>query len=47
MLKSFFSDEEYFKKLYIIGLPLIIQQVVTNSVNLIDTLMIGSFELLL
>lgn len=43
MFKSVFQDKEYIRKLFVIALPLVIQQVLTYSVNLLDTLMVGSF----
>ena len=43
MFRSIFRDKEYLRKLFVIALPLVIQQVLTYSVNLLDTLMVGSF----
>ena len=43
MIKEIFQDKKYLRRLFVIALPLIIQQVITYSVNLLDTMMIGSF----
>lgn len=42
-MRTFFSDKDYFRLLWVIALPLVLQQAITASVNLIDTLMVGSF----
>ena len=38
-----FQDKEYLRRLFVIALPLILQQLITYSVNLLDTMMIGHF----
>ena len=43
LISEIFQDRKYMRSLMMIALPLIIQQVITYSVNLIDTMMIGSF----
>ncbi|MBR6090042.1 MAG: MATE family efflux transporter [Anaerolineaceae bacterium] len=42
-LSEIFRDKEYLRKLTVVAFPLILQQVITYSVNLLDTMMIGSF----
>lgn len=42
-LAEILNDKEYLRRLIVIGLPLVLQQVITYSVNLLDTMMIGSF----
>ena len=42
-LFNIFHDKEYLRRLTVIALPLVLQQVITYSVNLLDTMMIGSF----
>lgn len=41
--KDIYNDREYVQKLTAIAIPLILQQMITYSVNLLDTMMIGSF----
>ena len=43
LLSEIFRDKEYLRRLFVIAFPLILQQVITYSVNLLDTMMIGSF----
>lgn len=43
LFAEIFRDRDYLRRLFIIALPLIMQQVITYSVNLLDTMMIGSF----
>lgn len=43
IFRQIFRDKEYLGRLTALAVPLIIQQVITYSVNLLDTLMIGSF----
>ncbi len=40
---TFFKDKEYFKTIFVLALPIIIQNVVSSSLNMVDTIMIGSF----
>ena len=41
--RSIFNDREYIQRLLTVAVPLILQQLITYSVNLLDTMMIGSF----
>ena len=43
MYRSIFNDRDYIQTLTVVALPLVLQQVITYSVNLLDTMMIGSF----
>lgn len=43
IFSQIFRDNEYLRRLTVLAVPLILQQVITYSVNLLDTLMIGSF----
>ena len=43
LIGEIIQDRKYLRTLMVIALPLIIQQVITYSVNLLDTMMIGSF----
>lgn len=43
LFTEIFRDKAYLRTLMVIALPLILQQVITYSVNLLDTMMIGSF----
>lgn len=43
VIAEVFRDREYLRRLFVIALPLVLQQVITYSVNLLDTMMIGSF----
>ena len=43
LISEIFKEKKYLRSLMVIALPLIIQQVITYSVNLLDTMMIGSF----
>lgn len=40
-LASVFSDKEYFRRLTNIGIPIVLQQLVTTSLNLVGQVMIG------
>ncbi len=42
MIQFLFSDREYYQKIKIIAIPLILQNLINVSVNLIDTLMLSS-----
>ena len=42
VLKSFIGDRAFYKSTLAIALPMIIQNTVTNLVNLLDNLMVGS-----
>lgn len=41
-IKGFFNDKKFFKTLFILALPIIMQNILTSSLNMADTLMIGS-----
>lgn len=41
MLKSFIGDKKFYKKVFVITLPILVQNVITNFVNLIDNVMVG------
>lgn len=41
-LKSYIGDKAFYKRVLIIAVPMIIQNTVTNLVNLLDNLMVGS-----
>ncbi len=40
---TFFKDKEYFKTIFVLALPIIIQNIVSSSLNMVDVIMIGSF----
>ena len=40
-IKKYFGDKKFFKSTLIIAIPLMLQQVISTSVNLLDNLMIG------
>ncbi len=42
MLKRFIGTKEFYKKLMAVSLPIVIQQLVTASVQLVDNVMVGS-----
>lgn len=46
--RKFFSqtDKTFYKKVIILALPILIQQAITVSINLLDNMMVGSFDLL-
>ncbi|ATD55461.1 MATE family efflux transporter [Clostridium chauvoei] len=41
-IKDFFKNKQFFKTLIILALPIILQNILTSSLNMADTLMIGS-----
>lgn len=41
LLKKFIGSKEFYKKVFVITLPILIQQVITNFVSLIDNIMVG------
>ncbi len=41
MLRKFIGSKEFYKKVFVITLPILIQNVITNFVNLIDNMMVG------
>lgn len=40
-LKSVFSDKSFLKNLFIIAVPIILQNFISSFVNILDTIMIG------
>lgn len=38
---TLFRDKNYFQKLFFISIPIILQNLITSSVNLLDTIMVG------
>ena len=42
MFHFLFSDKEYYRKIWNLAIPLILQNAINSSINLIDSLMIGS-----
>lgn len=41
MIKWLFSDKDFYKKLIYIGLPISLQNLISSSLNMVDTVMIG------
>ena len=41
MIRNFIGDKNFYKKLMAITLPLIVQQLITSSVQLVDNIMVG------
>ncbi|NEU05467.1 MATE family efflux transporter [Clostridium senegalense] len=41
MLKRFKEDKEFYKRLFIITLPIVLQNLIASSLNMLDTMMIG------
>ena len=42
MFKQFFGDKAFYKRLFLLMLPIMIQNGITNFVNMLDNIMIGS-----
>ncbi len=40
-LRDMFKDKEYFKTLFAIAIPIILQNLIASSLNMLDTLMVG------
>ena len=40
-LRNMFKDREYFKALLIIALPIVLQNLIASSLNMLDTIMVG------
>lgn len=36
------GDKKFYRKVFIIALPIVIQNFITSSLNIVDTIMIGS-----
>ncbi|MGL5379921.1 MATE family efflux transporter [Clostridium sp.] len=41
-VKNFFNDPKFFRTLFVLALPIILQNILTSSLNMADTLMVGS-----
>lgn len=41
-LRSFFGDKAFYKQLFIVAAPLVLQQLITTSVQLVDNVMVGT-----
>ena len=41
MLKSFIGTREFYKRVFVIMAPVLLQNVITNFVNLLDNIMVG------
>ncbi len=41
ILKKFIGTKEFYKKVFVLTLPILIQQVITNFVSLVDNIMVG------
>ena len=44
MFKNLIGDRKFYKNLFAISLPIIAQQLITSSVQLVDNVMVGSLE---
>lgn len=42
MLKNYIGDKKFYKKLMVIALPIMLQNGITNFVNMLDNIMVGS-----
>ena len=40
-LRKMFKDKEYFKTLILISIPIVLQNIIASSLNMLDTLMVG------
>jgi Na+-driven multidrug efflux pump len=41
---SLFGDRQFFKSLFTIALPIMLQSFISSLVNLLDTIMVGQLE---
>lgn len=41
MIRKYIGNKEFYKKVFVITLPILIQQIITNFVSLIDNIMVG------
>ena len=41
LLKRFIGDKAFYKKVFVIALPILLQNVITNFVSLLDNIMVG------
>lgn len=41
-ISRLFSDKEFYKKLFILAIPMIIQNFIVSSINMLDTVMVGA-----
>ena len=40
-LSKYIKDKDLYRRLFIIALPIVIQNLITSSLNMLDTMMIG------
>ncbi|MBO7336650.1 MAG: MATE family efflux transporter, partial [Lachnospiraceae bacterium] len=40
-MKRYFGDKEFYKKVFLLAVPIIIQNMITNFVGLLDNIMVG------
>ena len=40
-LSNYKKDKDFYRRLFIIALPIVIQNLITSSLNMLDTMMIG------
>ena len=45
MLKKYFGDRKFYKMVLLLAIPIMIQNGITNFVNMLDNIMVGSLEL--
>ena len=43
-MKSVFKDKAFLKTMFILALPITLQSFITSSLNLVDTMMVGSLQ---
>ena len=41
-MKSVFKDKAFLKTMFVLALPITLQSFITSSLNLVDTMMVGS-----
>lgn len=44
MLKNFIGDKKFYKTLFAVAMPIVAQQLITSSVQLVDNVMVGSLN---
>ena len=45
MLRSFFGDKHFYRKVFSFALPIMLQNGITNLVNMLDNIMVGSLDI--
>lgn len=45
MIKSFFGDRQFYKKVMSLALPIMVQNGITNLVNMLDNIMVGRLDI--